>query len=222
MKSMRRVGAWVVTAVLCLPAVMLADTAVDPLIQKVEQRYNGAKTLSVTFVENYSVQGRHRPAESGTLTLRKQGKMRWDYTKPEGKVFVSDGKNLYLFTSWDNRVEKIPLKDTEDMRAPLAFLLGHLDLKKEFRNFTLQAKDDEEWLTASAKNDKTPYQSIQMLIKRDGEITQLKVLGRDTSNLEFSLSQERLNPPVNNNVFAFKIPPGAEVVNAAEYTGEGQ
>ena len=28
---------------------------------------------------------------------------------------------IYLYTAWDNRVEKIPLKDTEDMRAPLRF-----------------------------------------------------------------------------------------------------
>jgi outer membrane lipoprotein carrier protein len=148
--------------------------------------------------------------------------MRWDYSKPQGKVFVSDGKTIYLYTAWDNRVEKIPLKDTEDMRAPLAFLLGHLDLKKEFRDFSIKQEGDQSWLEAGAKNDKTPYESIQMLVRPDGEITLLKVQGRDGSELEFQLSQERLNPPVNNDVFAFKVPPGAEVVNAAEYVGEGQ
>ena len=30
------------------------------------------------------------------LTLRKPGRMRWDYQQPPGKLFVSDGKTVYL------------------------------------------------------------------------------------------------------------------------------
>jgi len=58
------------------------------------------------------LQGHRRSPEAGKLTLRKQGKMRWDYAKPAGKVFVSDGKMFYLHTAADNKVEEIPLKDT--------------------------------------------------------------------------------------------------------------
>ena len=43
--------------------------------------------------------------ESGTLRLRKPGRMRWDYTDPAGKLFLSDGKNLYLYTPANNEVE---------------------------------------------------------------------------------------------------------------------
>ena len=58
--------------------------------------------------------------------------------RPAGKLFISDdGKTALLYTAGENRVEKMPLKDTEDMRAPLAFLLGRLDMKKEFRDFWL-------------------------------------------------------------------------------------
>ena len=65
--------------------------------------------------------------------LRKPGKMRWDYSQPKGKLFVSDGKFLWLYTPDENRVEKMKLKESEDMRAPLAFLLGKLDFDKEFQ-----------------------------------------------------------------------------------------
>ena len=105
-----------------------ADSSIDQLIKKVQDRYNGAQTLSVQFIENYIILGRARPPESGTLQLRKERKMRWEYSQPEGKLFISDGKEIYLYTAADNRVEKMPLKDTEDMRAPLAFLLGRLDM----------------------------------------------------------------------------------------------
>jgi outer membrane lipoprotein carrier protein len=193
---------------------------VDRLITQVQNRYNAAHTLSVDFIESYSLQGHPRPPETGTLRLRKQGKMRWDYTHPTGKLFVSDGKTVYLYTARDNRVEKVPLKDTEDMRAPLAFLLGRLELRKEFRDFEVRPAEGGAWLNASAKNDRVPYEQVGMLIAPDGEVKELKVLGRDQSLLDYSFSQERLNPPLEDSIFRFEIPAGAEVVDAVEFRSE--
>ncbi|HTU46819.1 MAG TPA: outer membrane lipoprotein carrier protein LolA [Bryobacteraceae bacterium] len=198
-------------------SVVAATPTADGLIAQVQGRYNSARTLSVNFVESYSIQGHPRPPESGTLTLRKQGKMRWDYTQPAGKLFLSDGKNVYLYTARDNRVEKVPLKDTEDMRAPLAFLLGRLEMKKEFRGFQVRAGDGGTWLDAWAKSDRVPYEEVQMLIASDGEVRELKILGRDQSQIDYSFSHEQLNPPVNEAEFHFQIPPGAEVVDAMEF-----
>ena len=194
----------------------------DALISRVESRYNKAQTLSVQFEESYSLLGRKRPLETGTLTLRKQGKMRWDYTRPQGKLFVSDGKTIFLYTAGDNRVEKVPLRDTEDMRAPLAFLLGKLEMKKEFRDFQVREQPEGAVLSASAKNDRLPYKSLEMLIREDGSIRQLQVAGRDESVLTYVFRDEKLNIPLNDSIFHFTIPAGAEVVDAVDYKPEGK
>ncbi len=187
---------------------------VDTLINQVEGHYNRAQTLAVDFTETFSVQGRVRKPESGTLALRKPGRMRWDYSQPVGKLFVSDGKTVYLYTAVDKRVERSTLKASEDMRAPMAFLLGRLELKKEFASFETRAADNGTWLDATAKNDRVPYEKIQMLIATDGSIRQLKILGRDDSQLSFLFTNETVNPPLNNKLFEFAIPDGAEVVDA--------
>lgn len=209
---------WLVALLLLAGSLrVFADSvpsSTNELIQEVQSRYNNAKTLSVHFVESYSIEGHQRRPEAGTLTLRKQGKMRWDYTQPEGKLFVSDGKEVYLYTAEDNRVEKVPLKDTEDMRAPLAFLLGHLDMKKEFRDFQTHGTGTGTWLDASSKNERVPYKSVEMLIAPDASIRELKVLGRDESVLEFAFSDEKLNPSVSDAFFHFTPPAGAEVMDA--------
>jgi outer membrane lipoprotein-sorting protein len=101
-------------------------------------------------------------------------------------------------------------------------LLGHLDLKREFRDFALRPEGSGVWLDASAKNAEAPYGKIQMLVSGQGEISRLTVIGRDESRLEFELSHEQVNPAVNDGMFAFKIPAGAEVVDAIEYAGEGK
>lgn len=206
---------WVAALVAVAP--LWAAAGVNELIQKVEDRYNHAKTLTVQFVEEYDVEGHRRPAESGTLVLKKAGKMRWDYAQPEGKVFVSDGKNVYLYLAEDNRVEKVPLKATEDMRAPLAFLLGRLDLKKEFRDFQAHPGEGGTWLEAAAKTNQVPYERVEMLVAPDGAIHNLKVEGRDGSVLSFAFRDEKLNLPVSDSVFHFVIPPGAEVVDSVDF-----
>jgi outer membrane lipoprotein carrier protein len=205
---------------LIVAAVAWPATTADQLIKKVQDRYNSAKTLSVHFVEDYSILGHPRPAETGTLSLRKQGKMRWDYTRPKGKLFISDGKQVFLYTAADNRVEKVPLKDTEDMRAPLAFLLGRFDMKKEFKDFQVRPAESGTWLDASAKTDRLPYEKIEMLVASDGSITKLDVVGRDQSLLSYTFSDETLNPVLSDDLFHFQVPPGAQVVDAVDYKSE--
>jgi outer membrane lipoprotein carrier protein len=199
-----------------------AGVTANDLIRQVQDRYNKARTLAIHFEESYSIQGHPRPTEAGELVLKKQGKMRWDYARPKGKLFISDGKEVYLYTAEENRVEKVPLKDTEDMRAPLAFLLGRLDMKKEFRDFQVRPGSGGTWLNASAKNDRVPYESVDMLISPDGAVRQLKVRGRDESLLSFAFENEKLNPQLSDSLFHFTIPPGAEIVEAIKPAAEGR
>lgn len=207
---MSRILLWVCLGVLPLLA---ADANLDRVLKGVEQRYNRAKTLKVLFNETYSVQGHPRKSESGDLTLRKPGRMRWQYDSPAGKLFVSDGKDVYLYSPEANRVERMKLKESEDMRAPLAFLLGKLDFAKEFRDFALKPIGDNMQITAHAKTDKLPYEYILMLVSPDFSIHKLVVTGQDKSILIFNFDQERLNPAIDDAQFKFKMPPGATLVN---------
>jgi len=194
---------------LMLATGAFAQLDTGTLLKRIEDRYNHAKTLQVEFTEGYTAQGRSRPLESGTLILRKPGRMRWDYRQPSGKQFVSDGKNVWLYTPSAKRVEKAPLTESEDMRAPLAFLLGKLDFLREFKDFNVKP-DSGGWdILAHARSDRLPYDKIEMTVSQDYEITYLKVTGVDQSVLTFSFSGEKVNPPANDALFKFAMPPGA-------------
>jgi outer membrane lipoprotein carrier protein len=207
-----RVNAIVIRLVLlvylAIPMVA-AEADLNKLLKGVEEHYNSARTLEVHFVESYSVQGLARKSESGQLTLRKPGRMRWDYSAPSGKLFVSDGKDVYLYTPEAHRVEKAKLKASDDMRAPLAFLLGKLDFAKEFRDFDFKPEGSNYLITAKAKSDKLPYDRVQMLVTPEFQIQRLVVNGQDLSILTFQLDGEKLNPPVNDALFKFQMPAGA-------------
>jgi outer membrane lipoprotein carrier protein len=191
-----------------------ADTPLDTLLKGVETRYNKAKTLQVLFHEDYTPPGRPKRTESGSLVLQKKGKMRWDYDQPKGKLFVSDGKFLWLYTPSDNRAEKMKLKESDDMRAPLAFLLGTLDFEKEFRNLQAKPEGADTRILAEPKTDNLPYSAVEFVVGPDQHIKVVKVTGYDHSIIEFRLDQEKLDVPVNGKIFQFQAPKGAQVVEA--------
>jgi hypothetical protein len=119
----------------CLLAWAASAAELAPVLRGIENRYNRAQTLEVNFEQTYRGQGRAWKPERGRLWLRKPGKMRWEYSEPEGKLFVTDGKFAWLYTPASNEVERTRLKETEDLRAPLAFLLGRLDFARDFQRF---------------------------------------------------------------------------------------
>ena len=77
-------------------------------------------------------------------------------------------------------------------------------------------------LFRSARNDRVPYEKVDMLIAADGAVRELKVVGRDESVLSFVFDHEKVNPPVSDALFRFSIPPGAEVVNSVEFASQGK
>ncbi len=183
----------------------------DRLLRDVETRYNRAQTLEVQFNEAYTGPGQPRRTEAGMLRLRKPGRMRWDYTQPKGKLFVSDGKWLWLYTPTNNRVEKMKLRESDDMRAPLAFLLGKLNFSKEFRNVQSRSDNGGVLVTAEPKTENLPYTRVEFVVMPSAQIRRVKVTGYDKSVLEFDFQGERLNPPLDSKLFQFRVPPGAEV-----------
>lgn len=194
-----------------------ADPGLSRVLKGVEEHYNRAKTLQVVFEETYTANGRARKAETGDLYLRKPGRMRWDYKAPAGKLFLSDGKDAYLYTPSDNSAEKMKLKESDDMRAPLAFLLGKLEFQKEFQDFqTVQADGGDLKIMAKPKSDRLPYREVEFVVTPQYQIRQLNITGQDSSVLTFVLSNERLNPALDDKLFRFDLPSGATLKDGSK------
>jgi outer membrane lipoprotein carrier protein len=201
---------------LCLASSLWgADAELGRTLKAVEHRYNNSRSLRVEFSQTYT-QGGSRRVESGELWLRKPGRMRWNYNNPPGKLFLSDGKFIYLYSPATNRAEKMKLKETEDLRAPLAFLLGKLDFSRDFKDFRAK-RDGGRWIvTGYPKSNKLPYTEVTFTVSEKKEIERLVVLGQDRSVLEFHFANEIVNPPVDESLFRFTPPKGVEVVDNSE------
>ncbi len=193
-----------------------ATPNVSGILNGVEKRYNHARTLQVFFEQTYDAPRRAPINETGELFLRKPGRMRWEYASPKGKLFVSDGKLLWLYTPSTNRVERGKVKESDDMRAPLAFLLGKLNFGRDFKSVVLRVINGQTWITASPRKDNLMFRSVQFRVGEDYHIDELIVVDDMNATMHFRFMSEKLNPKLPDNMFTFTPPQGAEVVEAVE------
>src|SRR6266704_4393778 len=109
---------------------------VSATARAVDDHYNQMKSFKAAFVEIYQGPGVSR-SESGILWLKKPGRMRWEYHAPKEKLFLIDSENAYFYVTGERQARKTALKNLDDLRSPLRYLLGKTKLEKELDGLSL-------------------------------------------------------------------------------------
>jgi len=202
-------------ALLLLSSATLAQTSVPKLAEEVDAHYNHLRTLQANFTEIYRGAGISRE-ESGTLWLKRPGRMRWNYQKPREKLFVSDGKTAWFYVPGEQQARRTPMKKLEDLRSPLAYLLGKTKLRKEFEALSL-APDAPPWHPGDTVLRGVPkfmegVNQVLMEIAPDGKIVRLVADGADGSTTEYRFEDQQENLEIADRQFQFTPPPGVQVI----------
>lgn len=183
----------------------------------IDGHYNHLSSLQVQFTQTYDGMGMDR-VEKGTLLLSKggrmhEGKMRWTYTQPEGKLFVLDGKYGYFYTPGQGEVQRMPAKQLSDLRSPLALLLGHAELAKQLDGLTLTpAADGDATLSGVPRGMAKRVSELEVTASAHGVIRKLVIEETDGARNSFTFSNEQPDIPTGASDFVFKPPLGTHVV----------
>src|SRR6185312_4822943 len=113
-----------------------AQTDVKAIAGAVDQHYNRLKSLKSSFTEIYQAPGVSR-TESGTLWLKKPGRMRWEYKQPREKLFLADSHTAYFYVPGERQARKTSIKNLDDIRSPLRYLLGKTKVEKKLGGLSL-------------------------------------------------------------------------------------
>lgn len=194
----------------CAPYVFAQDS--DALISKVDDHYNHLSSLRARYTEHYAGMGINR-TESGSLLLKKPGRMRWIYDQPAGKVFVLDGKFAWSYTPGTDQAQRIPAKQLDDLRSPLRFLLGHTQLKKELDNLTVTPDGSRFRISGVPKGMSQRVKMLTLVTTGSGAIENMRLEEVDGAVTEFAFSEMQENVPVKDHDFVFAPPAGVTVVN---------
>ena len=202
--------------VLCvLPAYSWAAD-LHAVAHAVDEHYNHLRSLQAEFSETYRGGGMDRE-ESGTLWLKKPGKMRWEYRSPRDKLFLSDGKDAWFYVPGDRQVRKTSVRKLEDLRSPLAFLLGKTRLEKELQGLGFApdiAPMDQGDLVLRGVPRALGDRISQILLEvtPQNQIRRIQIEEADGSTTEYRFSQQKEDLQLADQLFRFAPPPGVEMI----------
>jgi len=148
--------------------------------------------------------------------VKKPGRMRWDYTAPDKKLFVSDGTAIYLWVPADNQVTRSPMPRQDEATTALLFLVGKGNLTRDFTvSFVPKAPPDMFGLRLEPKLPDRDYDWLQLgLDRKTLQIRTLASGDRQGGQSLFTFTNFKENVGLADKTFEFKIPRGADVINA--------
>ena len=191
-------------------------TGVAEIVRGTDEHYNNLKTFKADFTETYKAPGISR-TESGTLWLKKPGRMRWEYHQPREKLFLTDSHTAFFYVPGENQARKTPLKNLDDIRSPLRYLLGKTKLEKELEGLSLApdlspVKSGDTVLRGVPRAMKDRISEVILDISPTFQIDRILIRELDGTTTDFVFSNTQENVPVQDSLFHFAPPAGVEVI----------
>lgn len=194
-----------------------AQDSAEQVASTLQTKYDSIRDFTADFTQQYeSGILRKKLVERGKVSVKKPGKMRWDYTAPDKKLFVSDGSYVYFWVPADNQVTKSPVPKQDEATTALLFLVGKGNLTRDFNvSFIQGAPADTFGLRLRPRLPDRDYDWLQLQVDRKSlQIRTLTAGDRQGGQSAFTFTNFKENVGLADKTFEFKIPRGADVINA--------
>lgn len=186
----------------------------EALAQSLQERYRGINDFSATFSQVY--RGgflRTQSREEGTLLVKKPGRMRWVYEKPERKEVVATGEMVYVYLPSDGQVHEMPQDHTT---TPALFLAGQGDLVRDFViEYVESPVPDAVALKLTSRAPEPEYEHLVVAV--DPATLQIRALVTiDSQGGESTLvfTNLRENRGIPDREFEFRAPRGVDIIRS--------
>src|SRR5881296_747787 len=203
--------------VLAAPSAGPAAT-LDDVVRDLEGTYSRMIDLRAEFTQNAFNKSLNQtiPA-SGSVFLKKGGKLRWEYKEPTPQEIVSDGKTLWVYTPTLNQVNVAPAP--EALAGPAgSFLIGLGKLREHFGVRFLnpvQPRDGD----GNVVLDLAPKQPLPTLARlilsidpRSWEVRKAVIYDQFENTVTMRFTKMTLNSGLADSLFTFTAPKGVATV----------
>lgn len=190
------------------------------LIDGLQQKYSRMQGLAADFVQVYAGSDGRVLRESGHLTLKRPRRARWDYTTPERKLFVSDGKKVYFYVYGEKNATTSSIKETADPQIPFLFLLGRGNLRRDFSRIEIASGEPaigggNYVLRLFPKRAPEEFKELLVEVSPSSfEVRRMVIFERSGARMEFLLANVRENFVAPDSEFQFTAPPGVTLKRA--------
>jgi outer membrane lipoprotein carrier protein len=215
---MRGLTVSVLVALATLPALSAQTPQTpDALARALQERYRKIADFTADFVQES--RGGPLPATSraeGTVAVKKPGRMRWNYKKPQRQEIISNGVTVYWYFPDDKEVQRADVPRENEATTSMLFLAGKGDITRDFTASSAQSS-----VPGTIALKLTPRQTDSefeyLVVSLDPATLQIRGLTtRDFQGSDNTITFRNLkeNTRVSDSVFDFKIPRGVVVTGA--------
>ncbi len=195
----------------------LGAPPIEQLVEDLQKKYSSVQSFSARFEHRYS--GgliAISITEQGTVSIRKPGKMRWNYETADGKVYVSDGRTLYSHFPADRQVIVTPISGESQTSTAGLFLTDDGNLLEDFTaSYEAQPETEQSWnIRLTPHSGDTDYEWIILTVDR----LSLSITGLSTGDLQggqstYVFTDLKENPDFPDSLFQFEIPENTDVIS---------
>jgi outer membrane lipoprotein carrier protein len=145
----------------------------------------------------------------GTLSLKKPGRFRWDYTQP-AQVIVSDGERLWLY---DRDLEQVTVRRVRDTlsQTPAMLLSGQARIRDGFTAHAAPKRDGLDWVRLVPKRADTDFRELRLGFSGD-TLQRLEFEDKLNQLTRIELQRVQRNVKLDDSLFRFVPPPGTDVI----------
>jgi outer membrane lipoprotein carrier protein len=196
-----------------------SEDRVTELVERIERHYDAVDDFEAEFTQRYERRLlRRKVEEKGKVSVKKPGRMRWEYRSPEEKVFVTDGAKTYFYLPAENQVmvshQPQGAMGMEE-GSPFELLAGRGRLSDSFT-----ASLSGEPATAGGmvlrldpKKPREEFEMVELEVEpQSGRILRVVLIDSASNRTEFLFDDVRENVGLPESLFRFAIPSGVEVV----------
>jgi outer membrane lipoprotein carrier protein len=197
-----------------------APLPVDKLVAKMQERYDSAADYRARFTQQYTyaATGRERTS-TGEILIKKPGRMRWNYEKPEPSLWLANGSVFVMYEPEAKQAFKQDLKASQ-LPAAVAFLMGKGKLTDEFDVSIAKelpyGNPDDYRLSLKPKRAQSTYRSIYFVVDPRTYLVRQSVLINAQGDINaITFSDVRLNTKIPDETFRWTAPPGTREIDGA-------
>jgi outer membrane lipoprotein carrier protein len=195
---------------LCPLTAFAADS-----VARVDAYLASLRTLTATFVQVVQdKQGQVTERATGTLTISRPDRFRWDYREPYAQTIVADGKRLWLY---DPDLEQVTVRSLEQGlgATPAMLLSGSGKVRDAFSAGPVEQQEGWTWCRLVPQQKGSDFERVSLGFDGRNELVAMELVDKLGQTTTIQFAQVKRGAALDDSLFRFVPPQGTDVIGEA-------
>jgi outer membrane lipoprotein carrier protein len=197
------------------PAKAAAPSEARDALARIQKFYDGATDLHARFEQSLETGIGVKRKASGEVWLKKPGRMRWEYERPDKKLMVADGQTLWVYEPEDEQAFRQELRSSA-LPSSVTFLWGAGKLADEFTASPTHVDGvgatGDLVLKLVPKQATAQYRYLVFVVDPSSMVKETIVYDQQGGSNHMTFRDVELNKGVADGKFVFTPPAGTRVI----------